>query len=74
MHTLLSNVVRQAELAACQYAQRVECYTEGDGSHVILVVFRNGARKEMHAPPGELEIDWEATPENLRWQKRLGEG
>ena len=71
--TLLSKVVRMAEWAARKRALRVASYTQADGSHLIDITMRDGSRKEMHAPAGKLEVDWEPTPEILAWQKRLGE-
>ena len=67
----LSHIIRHAEFASGQRAIRVHCYTQRDSSHLVNVVFKDGTQKEMNAPKGPLEMDWELDVEYLKFQNSL---
>ena len=69
--TKLSDVVRMAEASASKKAIRVDTWTQKDGSHVVDITFKDGKRKEMHAPPGPLEMDWQSSQGWLEYQRRI---
>ena len=69
--TKLSDIIKHAEFAARKKAVRVYTWTQKDGSHCIDVVFKDGTRKEMHAPSGRLEMDWELRQDFLQYQNRI---
>lgn len=70
--TKLSHVVKMAEASASKRAVRVSSWTQRDGSHCIDITFKDGTRKEMNAPSGPLEMDWELRPEFLTMQNKIG--
>lgn len=67
----LSEIVKHAEFASGKRAIRVHSYTQRDQSHLLVVDFKDGTRKEMHAPVGPLEMDWELNDDFLRYQNSL---
>jgi len=67
----LSQIIRHAEFSSGKRAIRVHSYTQRDQSHLLTVVFKDGSQKEMNAPIGPLEMDWELDTEYLKFQNSL---
>ena len=68
--TKLSAIIRYAGWITQKQVRRAEVYTEQNGTTTVILRFRDGSSKEMHAP-GPVTVDWAPDSEVQTQQKRV---